>query len=830
MRLLTSLLLVLPIAAISVAGDRTGDDLRLSPRNTEVPFAFRREGRRSWPITLGQRRTGDTLQLALKRGKILSPSATRIAHAGLTATVTSDDRLEVSARPGAVSRVTLELSHTRDGQSTRQTITLQPAPPDRPISYVSDLVDDLIRIFWDYGKRAWRPITRDAFDQYFRRLQCHGVNRLIVWPGPLPTLVDPDNYPGPDWRQYVECARAIRESPGLTAGLARQSGLPSWSWLRMLMRLRMKPQIMQDYAASARAHRIQLSVSFRPFESGLTKYYVVPRFGHDGRWLGNFLPHASPATQFHPDEVGFAHYRLLLEKLGRADAARVETIELVGVADARQLAERFARGRSDLRLRAAPVAPIDDTSLVLVRQADASYQLRPYAEIRKVAEASWPVLADWKLEATSDTSLRLTGIRWPRGHRFLQIEANTALGSGIELAADGGLTLRAAAGNRLGRVNVYWVLDGSDPGSRKTRIAGIPLDGLYRTEFQAIEASHAELLKRKTSRIKLAGNTLVIDRGADWSVEMVDFQRPRARQEAIAEIATQLALPAYDEIYINTRSHTQLAASTGDGVLGLKSILEYRRAGKTYTHLGLDRTQAPIGLASFPPFADRLKREGAVEQITTWQSGEWSVPCPDDDTKLAWRFHRSRAVARGVRALLQDLQARFPKTRIRAVIPQRARVERAVKAGLATMKRPDQGVYKRDFYRHIWSSLNHIPAIGEGMAEIDLEGLRVEPVFLGIRYAPPPGPLALFLQHTLKDMTGNRGSSFSGPRGFCYEAQETLRAADRKQARQKRETIIRRLLAHGDDIREVILYESADWTYYLPITDPHGYLDPSSVK
>ncbi|MFP6770568.1 MAG: hypothetical protein VB859_20510 [Planctomycetaceae bacterium] len=67
----------------------------------------------------------------------------------------------------------------------------------------------------------------------------------------------------------------------------------------------------------------------------------------------------------------------------------------------------------------------------------------------------------------------------------------------------------------------------------------------------------------------------------------------------------------------------------------------------------------------------------------------------------------------------------------------------------------------------------------------------------------------------------------------CYHASVDLAvacAADRKQARQKRESIIRRLLAHGDDIREVIFYESADWTYRVPITDPHGYLDPSPVK
>ena len=37
------------------------------------------------------------------------------------------------------------------------------------------------------------------------------------------------------------------------------------------------------------------------------------------------------------------------------------------------------------------------------------------------------------------------------------------------------------------------------------------------------------------------------------------------------------------------------------------------------------------------------------------------------------------------------------------------------------------------------------------------------------------------------------------------------------------------LLAHRKDIGEVILYEAADWLYFLPLSDPdlcgHGFLD-----
>ena len=53
-----------------------------------------------------------------------------------------------------------------------------------------------------------------------------------------------------------------------------------------------------------------------------------------------------------------------------------------------------------------------------------------------------------------------------------------------------------------------------------------------------------------------------------------------------------------------------------------------------------------------------------------------------------------------------------------------------------------------------------------------------------------------------------------------YEAQETLRASDRETARKRREEIICQLLSRKGEIREIILYEAADWTYYLPSPAP----------
>ena len=67
-------------------------------------------------------------------------------------------------------------------------------------------------------------------------------------------------------------------------------------------------------------------------------------------------------------------------------------------------------------------------------------------------------------------------------------------------------------------------------------------------------------------------------------------------------------------------------------------------------------------------------------------------------------------------------------------------------------------------------------------------------------------------------------SRFRGSRSLVYEAQETLRAPYKVKFTEKREAIIRGLLARKE-IREVILYESADWTYFLPPDDPHKYLE-----
>ena len=107
---------------------------------------------------------------------------------------------------------------------------------------------------------------------------------------------------------------------------------------------------------------------------------------------------------------------------------------------------------------------------------------------------------------------------------------------------------------------------------------------------------------------------------------------------------------------------------------------------------------------------------------------------------------------------------------------------------------------------------------------LDLNGLRAEPMFLGLRDLPDEGPVSLFVERYQSNQSDNHGSLYRGPKSFFYEAQYTLRFKDKNAAKLRRDEIIRNLLAQPD-INEVILYEAANWIYGLSIDDPHSYLD-----
>ncbi len=790
----------------------------LSPRNVEVPFCYLAGGERRWPFLSRPLGSTDDISFELLRdGNILAEGAT-IEHAGLKISLLDRCWLRIEAAEDVEQAWQLRIKIRREeAHVEEQLITIRRAPQPRPVSYVADLVDDLIRIFWDERGQQFRPVQKDGFDQYFRRLQAQGISRLIVWQSPFPLIVDRENYSAEDWQRYELQARAILESAELNEAMRASPGQKAYDWLGMLMQLRLSNDFASLFTTSAAEHQIALSASYRPFEPAGSKYYEVPALDADGSFLWTFYPLASPAVNYHADELAFVHYREILRAAGYDQQAQLASIRIGNLPSASDLVRRAAEGHEDLRLYASSIPPLDEQSFVLVRQSGPRFELQRYAKVRAAAESKRILIRDFQMRMDEHGGLVIDGVHAPDSHPYLVIEATSNWAKSLELPVDLDIKLLAQAGNQLGRANTFISLRGDDPSASRTRVAGIPPDGNYRTEFFAIENSLDFFRSAGRSTWRWGEADLVIHQGANACAEMIDFEQPAARRYAVRELRTILAHAPFDEIFINTRTHTQLAASMADGADGVQTVAHYRLAGKNYFHLGIDRAYAPRSLAQQPEIQQLAGDPSAVEQLTTWQPGEWLNTCQSTGCAFAWRFHRNRAVARGVRALLAELEAELPRVRIRAVIPPSEDVEIAVREALEQMPHPNGGRYGASYYQHVWSSLNHIPAIGEGMAMVDLTGLSVEPVFLGIRYLPDPGPLDIFVRHSVADLQDNRGSAFRGPRSFFYEAQETLRATDAPAAHQRREEIIRDLLAHDEEIGEVLLYEAADWTYYLPL-------------
>jgi hypothetical protein len=821
--------LICPCLAGSAAAQHHPTDAYLLPTNAEVPFCYPRGEVGRWRILSRPLPAATRIALSFARPNeppIAETDAVEVEGLGISLSAEGWLRVESSdASPPLSGDLTITLRSSELEES--QTLALRPAPPDRPISYYADFGDDLIRMLLDPGTGRYRPLSRGAFDQYFRRLRAHGVRRLIVWQSPFPYMADPASYDARDWQRYVEQARAILDDEALSAVLDGRSGYSTWRWLRLLLALRLSPEFGDLLTASAEEHGIHLSASFRPFEPALTKYYTVPAFDDDGEFLWDFLPLASPTTNYRPDEVGFANFRTVLERMDQADRGRLGTIEISGGEHGRDFVDRFNRHGDNLRIAASNYPPLQRDSFVLARAENGQFRLRRFAEIEPLAVARQQVLTGYRVDRDEAGTISISGLNVPDGFRYLVVSSPTGVQQVLDLPAALPVVLLARAGNRIDRVNMYWSTDEEDAEGRLTRVSGIPADGEYYAEFQATEASIAR--HGQLQRVFLRDASLVIDLGAPWSVEMLDFNQPAARRAVVAEMRAILARPAFDELFINTRSHTQLAGFLGDGPDGVRPIADYRATGRNHLHLGIDLAYAPRDAAEDETLQTLAQDGAAIEQVTCFQPGEWVDACDTPDCEFAWRSARNRHVARGVRALLTELEQAFPTTPMRIVLPQRSAAEARVRTALDELKRPDGSLYGRDYYQHIWGSLNYIRNIGEGMTLLDLSGLRTEPVFLGVRYLPDPAPFDLFVDEVVADLRDNRGSLFRGPRSFFYEAQETLRATDAEGARRGREDRIRRLLSRTDDIDEVILYEAADWLYYLPLSDPgqcgHGYLD-----
>lgn len=838
--LFTAALLLTLVGGRQPAGADTAVGVpRLSPRNTEAPFCYRPGETRRWPIFRGEGSGRPEVVFTAREGDTVRGRGPLVRVSGVRVRLGDKGRLEISA-PASGSNPAFDLDVEQKlpgGEVVKQTLQVRAAPPPRPLSYYADFGDELIRLFMD-GSGQYRPIEEDAFDQYFRRLQAQGITRLIVWLSPFPFAADRRAYDPKDWERYERRARAILEDSELSRVLAGRSGFTSWGWLRQLMATHFLPEFGPMLGRSAENHGIRLSVSFRPFETAVSKYYEVPTFGPEGEWDGWFFPLASPAVTEHTEEVSFAHYREVLRKMGRAEYAEIGELRFSGMENAPEFMKNWEEGRSRLRILASPYPPQQSDSFVLQRQNGGDYRLVRWKDVEARADARRLELTGYQLRLAPDKSLRVTGLRVPAHFRYLLITAEGPEAASPAPDAETPVSVWSRAGTPLGRLNTYWALDESTPEGKKTRVAGIPANGEYYSQFYATEASGDQ--HRGKGRVPLAGRTLVVDRGDLWSPEMVDFRRPAARAYVVRELRYLLSLPGFDEIFLNTRSHTQLAASTADGAEGLRPIARYRAERKPYYHLGLDRAYAPLSLAEDKRLKQLARSPDTVSRITTWQPGEWEEPCQTASSPFAWRYARNRAVAEGMRSLVRDLERAFPRTRLRVVIPEGEAAVRTVEQELEQMERPGGGKFGKTYYRHLWNSVNHIPAIGEGMAMVDLSGLRAEPVFLGIRYLPDPQPLRLFLREQLRDLADNRGSRFRGPRSYFYEGHETLTYAgdgkvttpERATAKRGREERICYLLSHPAEIKEIILYEAADWAYFMPLDDPdfcgHGYLDRRS--
>lgn len=229
------------------------------------------------------------------------------------------------------------------------------------------------------------------------------------------------------------------------------------------------------------------------------------------------------------------------------------------------------------------------------------------------------------------------------------------------------------------------------------------------------------------------------------------------------------------------------------------------------------------------PSSSLSSSDSGIRQILEWQASEWREPCQTPKA-YPWRYLRNQGTADGIRLLLEDLEREFPGTPVRAVIPHSEAGITRILGELDSLKTGNGEPFGRKFFSRLWPSNNYIPAVGEGMAMVSLSGLSVEPVISGSGgYLPEQEPFAAYVRASVDDLADNRGSSYRGPKSYFFEAQMTLRAADPAAARRAREKMICHLLSQSNEIDEVILYEAADWLYYLSLSDHdlcgHGFLD-----
>ncbi len=834
-RLTFSSFIVITVLGILLVGKvRAADTSYLASRNEEVPFPYLLQGTRSWPILRHALPRGSQINFTAKvDGKVLA-TGTTLDLGAIAVSIDNNQKLNIVAKGRDVLlSFTLELQLTLpDGSSERQTLSVVPAPPKRPLSYLADFGDDLIYIFnTPFRSRddnnGWAPVTKDAFDQYFRRCQLQGIDRLIMWMSPMPYISDSANYAPEDFIRYKAQVTAMIESPIFNELINHrrktQQHIP-WDWVRQLNIYRLMRDFGSVLSQSAVDHGIRLTASFRPFETALTKYYELPVFDEEGNYLWGFLPMATPIINYNTSQTAFAHYRTILEKMGESEKGKIGRISISDVTNAEAFLKRYLTRGDNLRIVASNYPPLRSHSLVLRRKkGNTRFELEKFGDFAAQANDKLKLVTDYKVTVEDDV-VCINNINISSNFRYLILSNPAEADEALDFPTFEPVQLFAKAGNAIGRENIYWVLDSEDSLASRTRVPGIPIPNVedIATEFNTTEDSYNHLYKKENVRTPLKNCLLVIDLGAPYSVEMLDLNQPAMRDNIVKEMKTMLDLPAFDELFVNTRSHVSLSAYQADGKEGIKPLVYYRQNRIGYQQLGIDRAYAPLTVVN-----DSILRRWAgdpklVERITTWQLGEWDRHCQQEDSPYRWRYARNKAVVQGVRLLLEDFEAAFPHVRTRVVIPLNEASAGRVADRIAALPQPEGASNSRNNSGGIWSTINYIRSIGEGMAMLDLTGLKTEPVFFGVRDIPDPSAFDIFFDESIRDFSSNRGSQFRGPRSFFFEAQYTLRrpAKDYEPARKKREELICKILSFKEDVKEVILYEACDWLYKLPFSDP----------
>lgn len=208
--LLTAVFIVVLQSAATAVEQASTAPFRLNDRNQEAPFCYVAGSRRDWPVASGVVATGDHVTLLIRQQDETVVTGNPVVTGGLTISITDEGRLVVESKTADdVMALQVDIRHESNTESFQtQTLQLRCAPAVRPLTYLADFGDDIIRIF-GAANNTWRPITQAGFDQYFRRLQAHGITRLIVWQSPFPYIADRRNYSAEDWGRYEGQANAI---------------------------------------------------------------------------------------------------------------------------------------------------------------------------------------------------------------------------------------------------------------------------------------------------------------------------------------------------------------------------------------------------------------------------------------------------------------------------------------------------------------------------------------------------------------------------------------------------------------------------------------------